>query len=253
LLLLSAGSKVGLFIFAVTIWVCVRYIKVAFANSTMKRSFFVALVGLLLCLIGQGASAQDFAKDRWHPGEAHLFNGEVYAGQLKYDLENNNLQVSQSGTIRSFSAFQVESFTFVDDQAKLSRSFYALPYERAEKYETPTFFELLSDGEAVSLLNREVIVQRVVNQGVAGGWGWGWGMRPMGVTMPVLENRLFLLDKAQGKVIKLNVSKADLFNHLPRHREEMENYAKTKRLDPARLDQAVQLVEYYHTLGKRNY
>ncbi|MCU0451724.1 MAG: hypothetical protein MUC97_18070 [Bernardetiaceae bacterium] len=218
----------------------------------MKRYPFLSVLIVLTWLVTLGAAAQEFAKDRWHQGEANLFNGEVYAGQVKFDLENNSLQISQSGTIRSFSAFQVESFSLVDEQTKLVRTFYALPYERADNYETPTFFELLSDGETASLLNREVVVQRVVNQGVAGGWGWGWGMRPMGVTVPVLENRLFLLDKEKSKVIKLNDKKGDLFEHLPSYRAEVEAYAKSKRLDPARLDHAVQLMEYYHTLTKRS-
>jgi hypothetical protein len=211
--------------------------------NTQKNLCLALLLGLFWA--GQ-AMSQTFSKDVWHDGEIELFSGETLRGKLKYDLETNSLQVTLDGGLKSYSSFQVESFQFYDAVVKAPRSFYTLPYERSADYQSPVFFELLADGDALSLLTRENIVQRMT----APVGMWGWGMRPMGMSVPVVEDVFFVLDKDKEKVVKLAEAKDGLLGFMVGHTEEMEHYIKKNRLQLNQREGLVLAINHYNSLKK---
>jgi hypothetical protein len=211
--------------------------------NTSKKFCLALLCGLVWA---SQAMSQTFSKDVWHEGEINLFSGETLRGKLKYDLETNSLQVTLDGGLKSYSSFQVESFQFYDAVLKSPRAFYTLPYERSADYSSPVFFELLADGDALSLLTRENIVQRMT----APVGMWGWGMRPMGMSVPVLQDVFFILEKEQEKVVKLAELKGGLLDLMPTHAEEMEQYIKKNRLQLNEREGLVLAINHYNSLKK---
>ncbi len=212
--------------------------------NTKKILFGTLILGLLAA---QTANGQTFSKDVWHDGEADLFSGETLRGKLKYDLETNNLQLTNDGTLKSYSSFQVASFQFFDALAKVPRTFYTLPYQRTADYNSPVFFELFADGESLSLLNREVVIQRAVNP--MGMWG-GWGFRPMGMSMPVIEDVYFVLNKGKETVIKLADQRGGVLALMPDYQDEVANFMKQKKLNPNQRNELIQIMNYYNSLKK---
>lgn len=212
----------------------------------MRQSTLWQALGLWLgLLLAFSAQAQTFSRDVWHDGEVDLFSGEVLRGRLKYDLDNNNIQLTYGGVIKSYSAYQVESFQFFDEIQKLPRAFYALPFKKGN-YEAPYFFELLAEGE-LSLLNREVLTQRVVTP--TGAWGWGWG-RPMGMgtTIPQIEDSYYVLDTPNEKVYKMDDPKHDLMALMKAYADEVTAHAKSNKLNLNRREDLVRLFNYYNSL-----
>ena len=210
----------------------------------MKKLIYIFIISLLL--IHGGVNAQQLSRDFWHDGEINLFSGEVLKGKLRYDLENDNIQLQYAGTLKSFSAYQVESFEFFDEIMKTPRIFYALPYAKRENYETPVFFELYSEG-ALSLLNREVITYRMVYP--AGMGMWGWGYRPMmGANVPVLEDSYYVLNLKEEKVSKITDTRKDILAFMQDKGQDVEGFIQANRIRMDRRSDLVRLFEFYNSL-----
>ncbi|MDA1269430.1 MAG: hypothetical protein O2829_10150, partial [Bacteroidetes bacterium] len=118
---------------------------------------------LYVFLILVGLSSQSWAQTRnqfpsqiWHKGTLNLADGSLVKGLVKYDLENNLVQL-QEETIITFSASNVSSFDIFDEIYGGIRKFYSLPFALNGEYETPIFFEVLTQGEHIALLCREYI------------------------------------------------------------------------------------------------
>lgn len=193
-------------------------------------------------------NAQQLSRDFWHDGEVNLFSGESLRGKLRYDLDNDNIQLQYSGTLKSFSAYQVESFEFFDEIMKTPRIFYALPYSKRENYESPVFFELYTEGY-LSLLNREVITYRTVYP--AGFWGWGY--RPMmGSNIPILEDSYYVLKMKEEKVIKIMDTRKEILELMQDKAQEIEGFIQANRIRMDRRSDLVRLFEFYNSLKPKD-
>jgi hypothetical protein len=213
----------------------------------MKKLFFLIAIFLIA---GNWIHAQNFSKDLWHDGEVDLFSGETVRGKIKYDLDNNSLQVITGGKVRSFSSYQVESFQFFDDLQKTSRSFFTLPYKKSGNYESPVFFELLYEGSRLTLLNREVFVQRAI--GAANPWGWGWWGPPrmgMGTTVVQLDS-YYVLNMEKEEVIKIGDQRSDWLPLMKDFREEISEFMRTNRLSVTERKDVLKIMAYYDELIK---
>jgi len=74
--------------------------------------------------------AQDhFPSQIWHNGTIYGIDGNTYAGLVKYDLENNVVQL-QTETISTFTASNVSHFEIHNNSNDGKRSFYSLPYDQ---------------------------------------------------------------------------------------------------------------------------
>jgi hypothetical protein len=213
----------------------------------MKKKIGISFIFMLLAL--PGLEAQQLSRDFWHDGEVNLFSGETLKGKLRYDLENDNIQLQYGGTIKSYSAFQVESFQFFDEIMKMPRSFYALPYTKSGDYETPTFFELFTEG-FLTLLNREMITYRTTYP--AGFWGWGY--RPMmGASIPVLEDAYYILEMKNEKVIKVTDIKKQLNELMGDKAQEVESFVNANRIRVDRRGDLVRLFDFYNSLKPKGH
>jgi hypothetical protein len=213
----------------------------------MKRLFGLIVIFLIESL---WANAQSFSKDIWHEGEVGLFSGETLRGKIKYDLDNNSLQITTGGVVRSLSSYQVESFQFFDELQKTPRSFFTLPYKRIGNYESPVFFELLYEGTKLTLLNREVFVQRAI--GAANPWSWGWWGLPrmsMGTTA-VQSDSYYILDMEKEQVIKLGNQRGDWLLLMRDFRDEMSEFIRVNKLSVTERKDVLKIMAYYDELIK---
>jgi hypothetical protein len=90
-------------------------------------------------------------------------DGDTIRGQLKYDLQNNAVQVNTRNVMQTYSARKIHYFEIFDETIDSYRHFYALPYSVQANYEVPLIFEVLYEGQ-LSLLCREEVVTEAAPQ-----------------------------------------------------------------------------------------
>jgi hypothetical protein len=183
------------------------------------------------------AQCQQFAFELWHDGKVVLESNDTLKGSVKYDLQNDLLQVKVKNHLESLTARKVLFFEIFDSTVKRYRQFYSLPYSQNNTYRIPTFFELLSEGK-ITLLNRERLEYRVVNSSY-----YYYGT----TTRLVLVNHYYLL-KANGNIEEFEDRKANWLTLMESKESEVREFAKENRLDFSDKYELVRIVEYYNSL-----
>ncbi len=201
----------------------------------------------IACLfMAAGVHAQEFPSQVCHSGKVFLENGEVIEGKVKYDLENNVVNV-QDQTIKTFNAVSIRHFEIFDEFYGGVRVFYSLPYAMNSDYKVPIFFELLVEGEDMTLLCREYIT--VDNRGM-GGMGWGGMMGPMwGPPMMGFNRLAFEYYFLSGQEIqKYSQKKRELFDIMDDKSSEVRLFMRKNRLSHDRRGDLTRITAYYNQL-----
>lgn len=213
----------------------------------MKKSIYILL--FVFNLAGY-VQAQDFPSQIWHNGKVFLASGEVLMGEVKYDLENNIVNVKNE-SIETLGAVAISHFEIFDEYYGGIRTFYTLPYASTSDYKVPMFFEVLVEGEEVTLLCREYIT--VDNRGM-NGWGMrGMYMGPMWGPPMMGFNRLafeyyFLSDK---DIYKYSQKKRELFEIMDDKSSEVRLYMRKNRLSHDKRGDLLRITSYYNQLKKQ--
>ena len=79
--------------------------------------------------------SQEFPSELLHEGKVTLVNGDTLEGKIKYDLENDLIQIVVNNTIQTFSARKIAFFSIYDASVDMFRTFYSIPYEIQPNYE----------------------------------------------------------------------------------------------------------------------
>ena len=213
----------------------------------MKKSINIIV---LLLLISSISLAQEFPSQVWHPGKVFLTSGEMFEGKVKYDLDANVVLV-QSNTVETFSSASITYFEIFDEVYGGIRTFYSLPYAQNTDYKTPIFFELLTEGEDITLLCREFITtdNRGFNSmGMRGMYmNPMWGMPMMGGGFNRLDfNFYFLQDQ---KIFKYNQKKNELLREFMDDKSsEMKLYMRKNRLSHDKRGDLLRITAHYNQL-----
>ncbi|MCE2955744.1 MAG: hypothetical protein ACK5BJ_11160 [Bacteroidota bacterium] len=199
----------------------------------MKRT----LVLFLVCF-SAAASAQQFPFEFWHEGKIVLETSDTLRGLVKYDLQNDLLQLKIKNQLESYTARKVLFFEIFDQSAKRYRQFYSLPYSQNNTYNTPTFFELVAEGK-LTVLTREKLEYRTVSTGF-----YYYG----NYTRLVLVNTYFLL-KPNGKIEQINnPRRRDWLDLMKNKEDDVMAFAKENRLDFDDKFELTRIIEYYNSL-----
>ncbi|MCA4898996.1 MAG: hypothetical protein ACK514_11740 [Bacteroidota bacterium] len=199
----------------------------------MKRT----LVLFLVCF-SAAASAQQFPFEFWHEGKIVLETSDTLRGLVKYDLQNDLLQLKIKNQLESYTARKVLFFEIFDQSAKRYRQFYSLPYSQNNTYNTPTFFELVAEGK-LTVLTREKLEYRTVSTGF-----YYYG----NYTRLVLVNTYFLL-KPNGKIEQINnPRRRDWLDLMKNKEDDVVAFAKENRLDFDDKFELTRIIEYYNSL-----
>lgn len=204
---------------------------------------------LFLCLSFQGwsQSKNQFPSQVWHKGTLNVVDGSVVTGLVKYDLETNLVQL-QAETIITYTASNVTSFSIYDETYKGFRTFYSLPYALNGDYETPVFFEVLTQGEQIALLCREYIAtdNRGINSWAGMGMNPFWG--PQNMTGFRLAFTYYFLKN--GRLLRYSGKKKELFDLLSGYDEELHVYMRKNRLEHNQRGDLLRITAYYNELTK---
>ena len=71
---------------------------------------FVVII-LAILLFSSRIYAQEYPSEMVHNGKVVLLSEEVIEGKIKYDLENDIIQVVVNGTVQTYSARKILYFT----------------------------------------------------------------------------------------------------------------------------------------------
>lgn len=186
------------------------------------------------------ASAQDFPSQVMHEGKVVLINGDTLKGKLKYDFENDLIQIILNGTIQTFSSRKIHFFQIFDETVEMYRNFYSIPYEVQPNYEIPLIFEVLYEGQ-LSLLAREQIITETVPQ-------YSYAYRSsVNMTRTRLSYDFYFLDQ-KGNFAKYDLKKPQLFELMSRKEPQIKSYIKKNKLKTDSRRDLVRITAYYNAL-----
>ena len=201
----------------------------------------LSLIFFLSILINYTSFAQRFAENYWHPGKVFIEGGDTLSGDLKFDLQNEIVQVNSQIGLQTLTARKVLNFQFYDSFEQKDRYYYALPYAKVSSYQTPIFFELLIQGEAVTLLTRESLVtQTYVNTNP-------YSFYPrIPFTNTYLKNDFYFLYKS-GKIKHFDCSKKGLLYLLNYREKDIKEYLKNNRVRYDSKQDMIGIIDYYNS------
>lgn len=204
---------------------------------------------LFLIFLGLGsiyAQNGQFPSQVWHKGNIFLTDGASLSGLIKYDMDNNLVQLQRGEIMDTFTASNVSNFEIFDEIFGGIRRFYSLPFAINGEYETPTFFEVLTEGNELALLCREYIATdtRGMNN-------WGpMGMNPFWGPQNNFGYRLafnFYFFK-NGRLERYSLKKKDLFALLPGYDDEIDLFMRKNRLEHDKRGDLLRITAYYNEL-----
>ena len=211
----------------------------------MKKTIFTLSL-VFLSIFSVIAQNNQFPSEIWHKGNIYLNDGSTLSGLIKYDLDNNLVQL-QTETVDTFTASNVSNFEIYDEILGGIRKFYSLPYAINGQYETPTFFEVLTEGNDIALLCREYIATDTRNMN--NNWG-PVGMNPMWGPQNFSGHRLafnYYFFK-NGKFELYSLKRKDLYEMLPGYDEEIDLFMKKNRLEHDKRGDLLRITAYYNGL-----
>jgi len=215
----------------------------------MKKSLKRAVFTLALLVVGPLFlfAQNQFPSQIWHKGTIYGLDGQTYEGLVKYDLENNWVQL-KTKTISIFTASNVSHFEIQKATNDGLRSFYSLPYNPNGDKKTPVFFEVLTEGNDIALLCREYIEPHYKDTGTKGVVGMMASNEPKTLIGNKLAfNYYFFKD---NEILKYSLKKKDLFAFLPEHKDEISLYMQENRLEHDQRGDLLQITAYYNELNK---
>lgn len=217
----------------------------------MKKSIYFLLISLL---VSTAVFAQEFPSQVWHDGKVYLASGEVHEGKIKYDMENNIVRV-QNNIVETFSSASISHFEIFDEYYGGLRVFYSLPYAINSDYKTPIFFELLTEGENITLLCREYIT--VDNRGMNAMGMRGmymnpmWGPPMMGRGFNRLAFEYYFL--TEQEIQKYSQKKSELLNEIMDDKSsEVKLFMRKNRLSHDKRGDLLRITAYYNQLKQNS-
>jgi hypothetical protein len=204
----------------------------------MKNTFLLLIMAFFILPFSSIAQAE-FPSELWHEGKLVLLSGDVLRGKIKYNLDNDAVQININSRINTYSARKILYFEIFDETVDRYRQFYALPYRIRPNYKVPLLFEVLYEN-TLTLLCREAIVQENIPQ-----FNYYYGSRYSSRLRLVYE--YYFLDK-DGEIVKYTQKKEDLYTIFTKNQDELEKYIKKNSLRYDRQRDLVRITAYYNSL-----
>lgn len=191
----------------------------------------------ILLLAGFSALGQEFPTDLWHDGFVVLVNEDTLVGKIKYNLEQELVQVKNNNRIQAYSGQKVFYFRILDKTVDAYREFYTLPYALVGNYEAPIFFEVLVEGK-LTLLCREAVITKTVTD-----------TNPyspaMSYSQKVMVYTYYFLD-TEGHITKYSLKKKDLLKVLSNRADKVNEYIRVNRLKTDRRYDLSRIISFYN-------
>lgn len=208
----------------------------------MRKGFVV----FILIHLGIAGFSQDFPSELWHPGKLVLLSEDTIIGKIKYDLQNNIVQINVRNVLQTYSARKILYFEIFDETIDSYRHFYALPYNVQRDYQVPLLFEVLYEGK-LSLLCREEIVTESTPYYNSYPYSY-YGNNPYyNQSRARLNYKYYFLDE-RGGIQNYNMKKSELLSFFKKHQQQVKQYIKKNNLKHDRMRDLVRVTAYYNAL-----
>lgn len=208
------------------------------------RTFSTFAVVLFL-FFSLSVQAQVFPSEVWHQGTVVLISDDTLKGLIKYDIENDALQIKiEEDRIKAFSAHKLFYFEIYDTGIKSYRSFYSLPLEVSRDFAVPMLFEVLYEGR-LTLLCREKIVQ---DNNASQSNSALTAVMPNDTRM-MLDFDFYFLEK-DGTINLYNPKRRLLLSIMDRKYNEVKKYMRRNKLRHDQISDLVRITAYYNALGE---
>lgn len=194
---------------------------------------------LILLTISTIVNAQDFPSELWHQGVLVLVNEDTLSGKIKYNLEQDLVQIESAKKTFTFSGKKVFYFQIFDETVDAYREFYTLPYALINQYEAPIFFEVLVEGK-LTLLCREAIISKTVTDNNVNPYG-----STMSYSRDVLVYTYYFLDNL-GNITKYSTKKRDLLRVLHKRADKVDEYMKVNHLKADKRYDISRIISFYN-------
>lgn len=201
-----------------------------------QKGLITAVVFTVLAQVA--VRAQQFPFDFWHDGKVVLESNDTIRGKIKYDPQNDLLQLEVNSKFETLTSRKVLFYEIFDRSLNNFRQFFALPYSAVGGYRTPMFFELLTEGK-ITLLSRETLEYRNTST------GYFYGT----VSRLVLVYKYFLL-KEDGSITAIDGTKNQFIDLMGSNADEVRKFMKTNRLGLERRPDIVRVIAYYNSLQR---
>ncbi len=201
----------------------------------MKK--LIVFIGILsICQI---IKAQKFPSDIWHQGKLITVDEDTISGKIKYDLENDIVQLAGSTNVLTFASRKILFFEIFDEYYENYRTFYSIPFETSSNYKVPILFEVLYEGN-LTLLCREYISAEVIPQYNP------YGTRNTFNTLK-LSYRYFFLAKS-GDISEYYLKRKELLDIMKPKSNEIKQFMKNNGLKYDKRSDLVRITAYYNSL-----
>ena len=192
--------------------------------------------------------AQQFPSDLWHPGLLVTNQGDSIKGNLKYDFENQSIQLDDGETLKAFNVNNLFFFEIYDETIKDHRQFYSLMYEVGYKYSIPVLFEMVINGK-LSLLLRERIVSESTQSSFPS--YYAYSMMPRFSNNSGYVNKIkydyFFLDN-EGNILKFKGKKKELYNLMNDQYQKVKSYISNNKINLKRMSDLARVVSFYNQI-----
>ncbi|MCK5705506.1 MAG: hypothetical protein KAI29_30360 [Cyclobacteriaceae bacterium] len=192
--------------------------------------------------------AQDFPSELWHKGKLVLLSEDTITGKIKYDFQNNIIQIEVRNVLQTYSARKILYFEIFDETIESYRHFYALPYNVQENYQIPLLFEVLYEGQLSLLCREEVVTESVPQNNSYPYYNSYYGRSPYNnQTRARLHYKYYFLDE-QGGIQNYNMKKNELLSFFKKRQQQVKQYMKKNNLKHDKMRDLVRLTAYYNAL-----
>ena len=192
--------------------------------------------------------AQQFPSDLWHPGLLVTNQGDSIKGNLKYDFENQSIQLDDGETLKAFNVNNLFFFEIYDETIRDHRQFYSLMYEVGYEYSIPVLFEMVINGK-LSLLLRERIVSESTQSSFPS--YYAYSMMPRFSNNSGYVNKIkydyFFLDN-EGNILKFKGKKKELYNLMNDQYQKVKSYISNNKINLKRMSDLARVVSFYNQI-----
>ena len=198
------------------------------------------ILTIVFTLTSYWVLAQKFPHEIWHEGKIVLTSEDTIYGDVKYDLQNDLIQININKTIQTYSARKILFFEIFDATGNYFRQFYSLPYQIKPNYKVPLLFELLYEGP-MTLLTREHVVMETTPH-------YNYYYRTSGVNRQKLAYTFYFLPEGK-KIYRYEAKKKELTDVIMKDKSsEIKKFIKKNKLKHDRKVDLIKITTYYNSL-----
>lgn len=220
--------------------------------SECYRYFMLAGIGCLLAFTVQAQNRPSINVQEWPRAIVTLSDGQVLKGPLTFFRDQETISVQNGdGSLSTLSPVNVEYFEVSDESAIRSHLFRTIYWDQgraASGFKKPSFFEQLTKGKTV-LLMQESYLYKSTEAFMLGPGGY---YDPMGYPLHAgfadqIKPKFYLLTQ-EGEVLQLTNVRKDFLRFCGEKAATIKAYAKKQQLNYELPHELAALVTYYNTL-----